>query len=322
MSKQDVLVLGGLRAETLEGLKQQFTTHLVKDAKELSALLARIGNGIRGAARGTHIGVDRAMMEQLPKLEIVANFGVGYDGIDTKAAAERGIIVTNTPDVLTEEVADTTLGLLLMTVRDLPAGERYLRAGKWPSGDFPLSKGSMRDRKVGMIGLGRIGLAIARRLDAMGVPVSYHTRNPRKDVPYNYYPDLAAMAEAVDTLIIIVPGTAETKGMVNAKILKALGPTGIVINVGRGVVIDEPALVEALKSHTIQAAGLDVFPHEPQVSPELLALDNTVLLPHLGSGSVFTRNAMGQLMIDNLVSWFRDGKPLTPVVETPWPRKA
>jgi len=322
VSKQEILILGGLRAETVEGLKERFAVHQVDHMKDLPALLQRTGNAFRGAARGTHAPIDKAVFDQLPHLEILANFGVGYDGIDLKVAAERGIVVTNTPDVLTEEVADTTLGLLLMTVRELSAGERYLRAGKWPSGDFPLSRASMRNRKVGMVGLGRIGLAIARRLDAMQVPVAYHTRHARKDVPYNYYPDLAAMAEAVDTLIIIVPGTAETKGMINAAVLKALGPAGVVINVGRGPVIDEPALVAALKAKTIHAAGLDVFPNEPHVSPELLALDNAVLLPHLGSGSVHTRNAMGQLVIDNLVSWFKDGKPLTPVAETPWPRKA
>jgi lactate dehydrogenase-like 2-hydroxyacid dehydrogenase len=322
LSKEDILAFGGFRDETLAGLKDRFTVHQINDAKELGPLLAKAGNAFRGAARGTHMSVTRAMMEQLPKLEIIANFGVGYDGIDTRAAAERGIIVTNTPDVLTEEVADTTLGLLLMTVRNLAAGERYLRAGKWPSGDFPLSRASMRDRSVGMVGLGRIGLAIARRLDAMGVPVSYHTRTPRKDVPYNYFADVGALAEAVDTLIVIVPGTAETKNMINAAVLEALGPQGIVINVGRGVVIDEPALIEALRRKTILAAGLDVFPSEPHVSPDLMALDNAVLLPHLGSASVATRNAMGQLVIDNLASWFKDGKPLTPVAETPWPRKA
>jgi lactate dehydrogenase-like 2-hydroxyacid dehydrogenase len=321
LSKEDILVLGGLRAETLAGLKERFNIHEVKDANALADLVTRTGNAYRGAARGTHIAVGKAMFDQLPKLEIVANFGVGYDGIDTKTAAERGIIVTNTPDVLTEEVADTTLGLLLMTVRNLSAGERYLRAGRWPTGDFPLSRASMRNRRVGIVGLGRIGLAVAKRLDAMGVPVSYHTRSQRKDAPYNYYADLGALAEAVDTLITIVPGTAETKGMINAAVLKALGPEGIVINVGRGAVIDEPALIEALRNGTILAAGLDVFPNEPHVNPALVELDNTVLLPHLGSASVETRNAMGQLVIDNLASWFQSGKPLTPVAETPWPKK-
>jgi lactate dehydrogenase-like 2-hydroxyacid dehydrogenase len=321
LSKEHILVLGSLRAETLAGLKERFEVREVKDVKALPELVAGTGSAYRGIARGGHIAVDKTVFDLLPKLEIVANFGVGYDGIDTRAAAERGIIVTNTPDVLTEEVADTTLGLLLMTVRNLSAGERHLRTGKWPSGDFPLSRASMRNRSVGIVGLGRIGLAVARRLDAMGVPVAYHTRSQRKDSPYNYYADVGALAEAVDTLIAIVPGTAETKGMIDAAVLKALGPEGIVINVGRGSAIDEPALIEALRNRTILAAGLDVFPNEPHVNPALIELDNTVLLPHLGSASVETRNAMGQLMIDNLASWFKSGKPLTPVAETPWPKK-
>ena len=222
--------------------------------------------------------------------------------------------------MLTEEVADTALGLLLMTVRELSAAERHLRAGKWPAGNYPLT-GTMRDRTVGIVGLGRIGMAIARRLDAMQVPVVYHTRRPRPDVAYRHYADLAAMATDVDTLIVVVPGTAETRNMIDADILKALGPNGVLINIGRGIVVDEPALIAALKDGTIRAAGLDVFADEPNVPAELIALPNAVLLPHVGSASVHTRDAMGQLVVDNLRSWFEKGKPLTPVPETPWPRR-
>jgi lactate dehydrogenase-like 2-hydroxyacid dehydrogenase len=261
-------------------------------------------------------------MERLPKLEIVANFGVGYDAVDIKAAAERGVIVTNTPDVLTEEVADTALGLLLMTAREFSAAERYLRAGRWAKeGPYRLTPATMRDRTVGIVGLGRIGMAIARRLEAMLVPVVYHNRSPRTDVPYRHYPDLKSMAAEVDTLMIVLPGGVATKNLVDAEILKALGPNGILINIGRGSVVDEPALIDALEDGTILAAGLDVFAKEPHVPEALTAMENVVLLPHVASASVHTRDAMGQLVADNLISWFAKGKPLTPVAETPWPRK-
>jgi lactate dehydrogenase-like 2-hydroxyacid dehydrogenase len=180
----------------------------------------------------------------------------------------------------------------------------------------------MRDRTVGIVGLGRIGMAIARRLESMLVPVVYHNRSPRSDVPYRYYQDLKAMAADVDTLMIVLPGGAATRNLVDAGILKALGPNGILINIGRGSVVDEQALIDALRDGTILAAGLDVFAKEPHVPEALLALPNAVLLPHVASASVHTRDAMGQLVVDNLVSWFEKGKPLTPVAETPWPRKA
>ena len=310
MAKVDILSAGALPEKTRLALADAFTIH---DGADRNA-------AIRGLARGGHFDVDRALFDRLPKLEIVANFGVGYDGIDLKAAAERGIVVTNTPDVLTEEVADTALGLLLMTVRELSAAERHLREGKWTKGNYPLT-GTLRDRTVGIVGLGRIGLAIARRLDAMQVPVVYHTRHARPDVPYRYYADLRAMAADVDTLIVVLPGTPSTTNLIDAAILKALGADGVLINIGRGIVVDEPALIAALKDGTIRAAGLDVFADEPNVPDALIALPNAVLLPHVGSASVHTRDAMGQLVVDNLRSWFEEGKPLTPVPETPVPPK-
>jgi lactate dehydrogenase-like 2-hydroxyacid dehydrogenase len=319
MPKAEILAPDRLSPTVTAGVTALFTLHQLSDAIDSEALLAEVGPRIRGLVRGGHAHIDRPLIERLPKLEIIASFGVGYDGIDLVAAAEHGVVVTNTPDVLTEEVADTALGLLLMTVRELPAAEQYLRAGRWAAeGPYRLSP-SLRDRRVGIVGLGRIGMAIARRLDAMKVPVVYHSRRARADAPYRHYADLRAMAVDVDVLLSILPGTAATKHLVDASILEALGPDGIFINVGRGSVVDEGALVSALREGRIRAAGLDVFADEPNVPRELMALPNTVLLPHVGSASVHTRTAMGQLVVDNLRSWFHDGKPLTPVPETPWP---
>lgn len=278
------------------------------------------GAGVRGVA-ATGGTVDAALMDRLPDLEIVANYGVGYDNIDAAEAGRRGIVVTNTPDVLNEEVADTAMGLLLAAVRRLPEADAYLRAGRWLQAPFPLTA-TLRGRRMGVVGLGRIGKAIARRAEAFGIAVSYHGRRRQPDVPYAYHPTLVGMAEAVDILMVITPGGAETRHLVDANVLKALGPEGVLINVARGSVVDERALIEALRNRTILTAGLDVFENEPQVPPELIAMEHVVLLPHVGSASVHTRNAMGQLVVDNLASWFEGRGPLTPVPETPWPAPA
>ena len=284
--------------------------------------LAEWGPRIRAVAMtGAHSPLDEAYMRRFPNLEIISSFGVGYDNIDAKAAARLGITVTNTPGVLDDEVADTTLGLMIMTVRRLPQAERYLRAGQWTAkGAFPLSP-SLRGRTVGILGLGRIGKAIARRVSAFGLDVVYYGRNPQADVRYRYYSSLIDMAKASDILIVVAPGGPGTRHIINAEVLKALGPDGVLINVARGSLVDEKALIEALRSKTILAAGLDVFENEPSVPDELIALDNAVLLPHVGSASVKTRRAMAQCVVDNLFAW-ADGKaPLTPVPETPWPGK-
>lgn len=320
MSSQrpDLLMPGPMMPFVVEQLDQAFTLHRLWEAKDRDGLLGDVGGKIRAIA--ANHAVDAKLMQRCPKLEIISSFGVGYDGIDVKCAAQQGVIVTNTPNVLDEEVADTAIGLLLMTVRNLPQSERYLRAGKWLEKPFPLSP-SLRDRTVGMVGLGRIGLAIARRLDAMNVKVAYHTRTKRSDVAYRHYPSLVAMAKDVDVLMIIVPGGASTKHMVNTEVLNALGAEGIVINVARGSVIDEQALIAALKDKRILTAGLDVFENEPKVPAELIAMEHVVLLPHVGSASVHTRRAMGQLVVDNLLAWKQGKPPLTPVPETPWPPK-
>jgi lactate dehydrogenase-like 2-hydroxyacid dehydrogenase len=316
--KADVLMLGPKPAVE-EGLGKAagITLHKAWEAPDREAFINSVAPRIRGiASLGGHAAIDSAFMSRFPKLEIVSSFGVGYDHVDAKWAGQHGVMVTNTPDVLNEEVADTALGLLLCTVRQFPQAERYLRAGKWPQAHYPLTP-SLRDRTVGIVGLGRIGKAIARRLEAMLVPVVYHSRRPQADVAYKYYPDLVQMARDVDVLLVITPGGAETRNLINAEVLKALGPNGILINMSRGSVVDEPALIKALQDKTILTAGLDVFLNEPQVPKELIEMDHVVLFPHLGSGSVHTRRAMDQLVVDNLVSWFSGKGPLTPVPETP-----
>jgi lactate dehydrogenase-like 2-hydroxyacid dehydrogenase len=317
MSKPDLLVVGRPMAYVAERLAAAFATHaLPADAAGLDGLAGRV-RGI--AMAGSHVRLDDALMARLPKLEIIANFGVGYDSIDAAAAARRGVIVTNTPDVLTDEVADLAMGLLLATVRELPQSDRYLRAGRWLEKPYPLTT-SLRTRQVGIVGLGRIGKAFAARLAPFGVPMAYHGRSRQEDVALRYYPSLVKMAEDVDTLVSIAPGGAATHHMINADVLKALGPTGILINVGRGSVVDEQALTAALAGKVILSAGLDVFEDEPRVPAELIAMDHIVLLPHVGSASVHTREGMGQLQVDNLTSWFAGKGPVTPVAETPWPR--
>jgi lactate dehydrogenase-like 2-hydroxyacid dehydrogenase len=318
--KADVLMLGP-KPIIEEGLAKapMLQLHRLWQVPDREAYLAGIAPKVRAIALAAgHGGVDGAMMSRFPKLEIVSSFGVGYDHVDAKWAGQHGIVVANTPDVLTEEVADTALGLLLCTVRHLPQAERYVRAGKWPGGDYPLTP-SMRDRTVGMVGLGRIGKAIARRLDAMKVPVVYHARNAQAGVAYRHYPGLVDMAREVDVLMVITPGGAATRNLIDAKVLQALGPNGILINMARGSVVDQPALIKALQEKTILSAGLDVFADEPQVPPELIAMEHMVLLPHVGSGSIHTRRAMDQLVVDNIVSWASGKGPLTPVAETPWP---
>ncbi len=317
-NKIEIVMTGPLMAYAADQLKARFIVHELWKEQDRAAALAAVKDRVRGVAGGgAHVRIDDALFDALPKLEVVSNFGVGYDNVDAKAAGKRGIIVTNTPDVLTDEVADLAIGLLLATVRQLPQVDRYLRAGKWLQGAYPLTT-SLRKRKIGIVGLGRIGKAVARRLEAFDVPIVYHGRSRQADVGYRYYPSLVEMAADVDTLVSVAPGGDSTYHIINAEVLKALGPNGIVVNVGRGTVIDEQALIEALKSKTILSAGLDVFEDEPRVPAELIAMDHVVLLPHVGSASVHTREQMGQLLVDNLVSWF-DGKgPLTPVAETPW----
>ncbi|WP_243374517.1 2-hydroxyacid dehydrogenase [Microvirga solisilvae] len=318
MSKPEILMTAPMMPVVIEALDKAFTLHRLWEQADRASFLSEVGPRIRGVATSTLFGrMDANLFEPLPNLEIVSSFGVGYDNVDVTEAAKRGVIVTNTPDVLNDEVADLTLGLLLATLRKIPQADRYLRDGKWLKASFPLSA-TLRTRKVGIVGLGRIGKAIARRLEGFDVSIAYHGRTRQEDVSYTYYPTLIGMAEACDVLIVITPGGAGTRHLINADVLKALGPNGVLINVARGSVVDEQALIEALKSGTILSAGLDVYDDEPRVPQELIDMEHVVLLPHIASGSVHTRNAMGQLVADNLIAWFEGKGPLTPVTETPY----
>jgi len=303
-----------------EKIEKRTRLHRLWRESDPEAALTRLAPNIRAiVATGHPPKIDAALMSRFPRLEIVPSLGVGYDHIDAAWAGQHGIIVTHTPGVLDAETADTAIALLLNAVKRMPQAERYLRAGLWPKGPFPLSA-SLSGRRMGILGLGRIGKEIAKRALSFGVEVVYHGRKPQDGAPYLYYPTLLSMAQACDILMISAPGGASTKKIVNREVLEALGPNGVLVNIARGSLVDEAALIEALTNGTILAAGLDVFEHEPHVPEALIKLDNVVLTPHVGSATVPTRNAMANLVVENLFSWI-DGKgPLTPVPETPWKR--
>jgi len=301
------------------GLTARFTVHKLHEMPDREAFIAANAHRITGMVGGAgHGRIEGSFMARFPNLKIVGNFGVGYDGVDAVWAGKNGIIVTNTPDVLTDEVADLAIGLLVATVRRIPQADAYLRAGKWLSGNFPLTQ-SLRGKTMGIRGLGRIGKAIARRAEAFGLTLAYFGRNKQADVPYRFYDNLVEMAKDVDILMVIAPGGEGTRRIVNRAVLDALGPEGTLINVARGTLVDEPELVKALQEGRLGAAGLDVFEDEPRVPDVLFGMENVVLLPHVGSGSHHTRNAMGQLVVDNIIAMAEGRAPLTPVPETPWP---
>jgi lactate dehydrogenase-like 2-hydroxyacid dehydrogenase len=320
--KPEVLMIGPARPVIANGLTPVFELIELPPEQDRERFFAETAPHLRAMAVSVTVQrVDGAFMQRFPRLEIVSSFGVGYDHVDARWAAAHGIIVTNTPDVLTEEVADTAIGLLLCTLRELPQAERHLRAGRWLQGDYPLTRASLRSSIVGLVGMGRIGQAIARRLDAMQVPVVYHSRRPAVGVSYRHYPQLLDMVRDVNVLLVITPGGEATRNLINSAVLEALGPEGILINMARGSVVDERALIKALKQKTIMAAGLDVYVNEPEVPPEMMEMEHVVLLPHVGSASVATRSKMDQLVVDNLLAWAAGKPPLTPVPETPWPPK-
>jgi lactate dehydrogenase-like 2-hydroxyacid dehydrogenase len=310
--KHDIIIVAKLHQPTQEILEKEFTAHRLYEATDRAAFLAALAPKVKAVASGGP-GVNAAMMDALPNLKLISHFGVGYDSVDVDAAKKRGIRVTNTPDVLNDCVADTAMALAMNVMRKFPQAEAYLRSGFWEArGGYPLST-SLGGKTMGIVGLGRIGEAIAKRALACGMKIAYHNRN-KKGVAYPYYPDPAALAKASDVLMLVTPGGAETKNLVNAKVLDALGPKGYLVNISRGSVVDQPVLLRYLQEGRIAGAGLDVFSEEPKVPAGFYALDNAVLLPHVGSATHETRFAMGMVQVDNLRALFA-GKPLlTPVV--------
>jgi hydroxypyruvate reductase len=315
MGKPEVLEIVEVHPWTTEQLEREYVVHRLWEADDPQAFIAEVAPRVRAVVTNGMVGVRGEVLRALPGLEIVGVFGVGVDAVDLGAAREMGARVTNTPDVLTTGVAELGMALLLDVARRLTFNDRYLRAGRWPTeGDPPLAN-NIGGKHIGIVGLGRIGRATAKLAEAFGMRISYYGVSGRKaDAPYDHYPDLVEMARAVDVLMITCVGGAATKGLIGREVIEALGPRGWLINVSRGTVVDEPALVDALVAGRLGAAGLDVFANEPQVPEALIELDTVVLQPHQGSATVETRQAMGQLVLDNLAAHFA-GRPLpTPVV--------
>jgi lactate dehydrogenase-like 2-hydroxyacid dehydrogenase len=292
-----------------EALAARYTVHKLHEAADKDALIAEVAGRVRGIAGGN---VGPALMDRLPKLEIIANFGVGYDSIDAKAAQERNIRVTNTPNVLNDAMAEITIGLMISLARRLPQGDRFVRQGKWPAGNFPLQR-ELNGKTLGILGLGRIGKEIAARAQAMRMRVVYHGRHRQADEPFVYYDKLIDMARDVDWLVAIAPGGKATEKIISREVLMALGPDGFLVSMGRGTSVDEAALIELLQSGGLGGAAMDVFEKEPQVPEALLTLDNVVLSPHQGSATHQTRNKMGALVVENLEAHFA-GEPLPSAV--------
>ncbi|MEP5731090.1 MAG: 2-hydroxyacid dehydrogenase [Sulfitobacter sp.] len=301
----DLLQIGGITDNMRDRLAKAFTIHQT-DRFDADKITHVVTNG--------HDGVNPELMASLTNLQVISGYGVGYDAIDAVEAARRGIVVTHTPNVLNQEVASTAILLILACYREILRDDAYVRSGTWEAkGNAPLTR-SFDGQTVGILGLGRIGQAIADKLAPWDAKILYHSRS-KKDVPYTYYDNLTAMAHDCDVLICITPGGPATNKIVNADVLEALGPQGTLINVSRGSVVDETALIDALSSGKLGWAGLDVFEGEPHVPQALCDLPNTVLLPHVGSATVETRAAMGALTVDNLLQHLKDGTVISAVPE-------
>ncbi|MBX5132942.1 2-hydroxyacid dehydrogenase [Rhizobium lentis] len=313
MPDVEILMAGAYPEWDMVDLEASYRVHRLWEAADRQELISKVGSNIRAIATRGELGASAELMKQLPKLEIVSCYGVGTDAIDLSYARANGIRVTNTPDVLTEDVADIAIGLLLSTARQIPQADVFVRTGQWGNVPMPLVT-RVSGKKVGIVGMGRIGKAIAKRAAAFGCDISYFARNRDQDVPYGYEANLVALANWADFLIVIVPGGAATMKIINAEVLEALGPEGMLINVSRGTTVDEEALIAALQNRTIQAAGLDVFLNEPKIDARFLTLPNVVLQPHHGSGTIETRRAMGKLVRDNLAAHFAGRALPTPVV--------
>jgi len=308
----DLLQVSVLPPFLTERLAKEYTIHDFINAAEPEKLLDEVGPKIRGILAGGMKGPNANLINRLENLEIIASFSVGFDATDVVAAQKRGVIVTHTPEVLTGDVADLAMTLILMTSRRIGESERFLRSGKWLQGRMDLAT-TVRGRRLGILGLGRIGRAVARRAEVFGINIAYHDIKPMGDLPYRSYPTLLDLAEASDMLLVACEGGEATRGLVDAAVLEALGPNGLLINTARGPIVDQPALVAALQNGRIAGAGLDVFDGEPDVPAALIEMENVVLTPHIASSTNETRRAMGDLVYDNLRAHF-DGKPvLTPV---------
>jgi len=313
MTATDILVTAPLPPFLYDPLRAGYRCHDYHQASDKAALLAQQGGQVRGLVQGGGTLTPTSLLDALPKLELISVFGVGYDGVPVPYCRKRGIKVTNTPDVLTDDVADVALGLILMTGRGFARLNRFARSGDWEKRgpDLTTKPGG---RTVGIVGLGRIGKAIARRVSAMEMKVVYTGRKPQ-DVPYQFLPDLKALAAASDFLVVACPGGEATRRIVDAQVLAALGKKGTLVNIARGSIVDERALVDALKAGTIKGAGLDVFADEPHIPADLLAMDNVVVLPHVGSATRETRQAMGDLCKANLDAYFSGKGVLTLIPE-------
>ena len=309
-----LLVIGEITTEMRDRLKGRFDLHDAHRIDDMTSFLGGKGNTVAYVLTDGHYGVPEDWMDAMPNLALISNYGVGYDAIDVDLSVSRGILVTHTPQVLNDEVATTALMLMLASYRNLLASDAYVRAGRWPEERQMTLSRSADNRQVGILGLGRIGLALARKLEPFHAEIAYHNRTPR-EVPYRYYDDLAEMAAACEVLFVVTPGGADTRGIVNRNVLDALGPDGLLVNVSRGSVVDEPALVAALQEGRLSAAGLDVFADEPHVPEALFTMPNVVLTPHIGSATVETRSAMGNLVVDNLLQHLADGRVISPVPE-------
>lgn len=314
MAKPDLLQVCSFAEPVESALAEDFTLHRYFEADDREAFLARLAPTTRFIATGGHHGASREMIAALPNLEIISSFGVGYDAVDVTAAKEHGVSVTNTPDVLNDCVAETTLALMLALCHRVPQSDAYVRAGRWESeGNFGLTD-ELTGTRAGILGLGRIGKTIAKLCQAFNMEVVYHGRHEQEHQPYPYYADLAEMARAVDWLVVIAPGTEETKGIVSRKVMEALGPRAKLVNMGRGSLVDEDAMIELLESGALGGAALDVFAKEPHVPERLRALENVVLLPHQGSATHKTRAAMGMMVVKNLKAHLRGAPLISPVV--------
>ena len=310
----NLLVIGEITPRMHARLTPSFSLHYTDRIDDVPAFLAQEGHRIAHVLTDGHNGVPRAWMDALPGLKLISNYGVGYDAIDVGLTGERGVLVTHTPGVLSDEVATTALMLMLACYRNLLASDAFVRGGIWPEERHMALSRSADHRRVGILGLGRIGLALAKKLEPFHAKLSYHNRKER-NVPYRYCRDLVKMAAEADVLFVVTPGGAETRGIVNREVIDALGPDGMLVNVSRGSVVDEPALVAALEEGRLGAAGLDVFADEPNVPSALFAMENVVLTPHIGSATEETRQAMGDLVVDNLLQHQADGRVISPVPE-------